>query len=303
MFGLNEKVGKSHFNDAGDKIKVTSIFFTMQGEGPYRGIPALFVRLTHCNLSCSWCDAFFEEGEYYTVDEIMNQARHEIDKFFEGNVPEWAVGYDGDHSIYSSRQAVFVVTGGEPTLQSNLYNLLDAASKEYRWTQIESNGVLEPIVPDSTTVVVSPKCMEKVKVEDGFKRFVPTGYMAPNPKTLARADVLKFIMEDQPDFDSPYQSVPEWAHQWRKDTGKDIFVSPMNIYKREPKQSVEARAKLTSNKMELSERSMYDEVVEFWEPGLMDLEAAERNHKWTAQYALKHGFIYQMQLHLFAGLA
>ena len=45
MFGLNEIVGKKYFADAGDKLFVTSIFYTMQGEGPYRGMPALFVRL------------------------------------------------------------------------------------------------------------------------------------------------------------------------------------------------------------------------------------------------------------------
>ena len=59
MFGLNEKVGKSYFKDAGDKLFVTSIFYTIQGEGPMRGRPALFVRLAKCNLGCSWCDAFF----------------------------------------------------------------------------------------------------------------------------------------------------------------------------------------------------------------------------------------------------
>lgn len=145
--------------------------------------------------------------------------------------------------------------------------------------------------------------MEKVKIEDGFKRYVPTGYLAPNKKTLARADVLKFIMEDQPDFVSPYQSVPEWAHEWKRETGKDIFVSPMNIYKREPKKSVEFRQAKQSNKVTLEERSMYDEVISWWEPDLFDMEANQRNHEHAARYALEHGFIFQMQLHLFASFA
>lgn len=306
MFGLNEKVGKAYFKDADDKLFVTSIFFTMQGEGPYRGKPALFVRLAKCNLGCSWCDAFFEDGDWLTVDEVLERAAEEIHKYFKGNVPEWAVGYDGDHSSFTRRQMVFVVTGGEPTLQPNLFALLDAASKEYQWTQIESNGVLAPIVPNSTTVVVSPKCNEKVDISLGFKRFIPTKYMEPNPETLARADCLKFIVEDQPDFDSPYRTIPEWAHKWHTETGKDIYISPMNIYNREPKKAVEIRKnKLEdgSNKVSLEERSMYDEVVSWWEDGLFDMEANQRNHEHAARYALEHGFIFQMQLHIFCSLA
>lgn len=306
MFGLNTRVGKEFFKDAGDKLMVTSIFFSHQGEGPLRGRPAIFVRLSRCSLSCSWCDAFFEDGDWFTVDEILEKSREEIRKFFAARdraVPDWAAGYDGDHSTYLKRNIAFIVTGGEPTLQDNLYNLLNAASVEYNWTQIESNGILEPLVPDSTIVVVSPKCMEKVKIEEGFKRYIPTGYLSPNKKTLARADVLKFIMEDQPEFDSPYQTVPEWAHDWRRETGRDIFVSPMNIYKREPKKSVEFREAKKSNKITLEERSMYDEVISWWEPDLFDMEANQRNHEHAARYALEHGFIFQMQLHLFASFA
>lgn len=307
MFGLNERVGKDYFKDAGDKLFVTSIFYSLQGEGPLRGRPAIFVRLAKCNLGCSWCDAFFEDGDWLTVDEIMDRSRFEIQRYFEDKgrkVPKWAAGYDGDRSLFNKREIAFIVTGGEPTLQPNLYSLLEVAAVEYKWTQIESNGILEPDVPNSTIVVVSPKCMEKVDISQGFKRFVPTQYLTPNLKTLARADVLKFIMEDQPDFDSPYQTVPEWAHKWREETGKDIFVSPMNIYNKEPKKSVEIRQnKLDNQPPTLEERSLYDEVISWWEPDLFDMDANQRNHEHAARYAIEHGFIFQMQLHLFASFA
>lgn len=295
IFGLNTIVGKSYFKDAGDKLFVTSIFLTIQGEGPKRGKVALFVRLAKCNLGCSWCDAFFEDGDWMTPNEVLARARVEIQKYFKGEVPEWASG-----SKYV-RDMGFVVTGGEPTLQPNLMKLLDIARFEYRWTQIESNGILEPIVPTSTIVVVSPKCNEKVDTSQGFKRFVPTKYMEPNEKTLARADCLKFVVEDQPDFESPYQGIPDWAHEWHKQTGKEIFISPMNIYKKEPQKAVDIRK--GKNKLDLQERSMYDEAVSWWEEGLFDMEANQRNHEFAAKYALDHGYTFQMQLHLFASLA
>jgi 7-carboxy-7-deazaguanine synthase len=296
MFGLNEKVGKQYFENAPDgKLFVTSIFYTLQGEGPLRGRPAIFVRLAKCNLGCSWCDAFFEDGDWLTEREILERSEREIEAFYASRdmeIPAWMSG--------DVKNAAFIVTGGEPTLQK-IRGLLELAEKSYRWTQIESNGVLAADVPDSTIVVISPKCMEKVDVSQGFKRYVPTQYMKPNKDAIARANVLKFVMEKQPDFDSPYQTVPEWAHEWHQATGRDIFVSPMNIYKREPIKAQQIRA--GGNKASLEERSMYDEVVSWWEPELFDMEANQRNHEWAAEYAMRHGFIFQMQLHLFASLA
>lgn len=54
MFGQNEVIGRKYFKDA-EKLLVTSVFRTLQGEGPFAGRPAVFVRLTHCNLTCSFC--------------------------------------------------------------------------------------------------------------------------------------------------------------------------------------------------------------------------------------------------------
>ena len=289
MFGLNEIVGKKYFADAGDKLFVTSIFYTMQGEGPYRGMPALFVRLAKCNLGCSWCDAFFDDGDWMTVEEIVLAGLLEIDRYYNNEVPE---------DIYS--KIVFVLTGGEPSLQ-NIKPLLEFASEKFVATQIESNGVFAPDVPDRTTVVVSPKCNEKVDISLGFKRYVPIKYMEPNKDTLARADCLKFVVEDQDEFDSPYQGIPDWAHEWHKETGRDIFISPMNIYNKEPEKAKAIRA--GKNKMDLEERSTVDEVVSWWEKDLFNMEANQKNHEFAARYALNHGYIFQMQLHLFASFA
>lgn len=298
MFGINVIKGQKDLVNNDGKLKITSIFFTIQGEGPFRGTAALFVRTTHCNLACSFCDAFFEEGEWYTPEEILNLAAIEIDKYFNGNVPDWALNNT------SQRRMVFVVTGGEPTLQNDkLFKLLELAEQEYKWTQIESNGVLAPKVPDSTVVVISPKCSEKVNLTDGFKRYEATKYLNPNPKSLLRADVLKFIVEDNDDFDSPYQTVPDWAHEWHKTTGRDIYISPMNIYKREPIKATEARQARLEGTSSLEERSLYDEIISFWEPDLLDMTANQKNHEYACDYAMRHGYIFQMQLHLFGSKA
>ena len=76
MFGTNEIIGKKYFKDAPkDSLFVTSMFFTLQGEGPYAGLPALFIRLAKCNLDCSFCfvpstKITMADGKTKQIDQI-----------------------------------------------------------------------------------------------------------------------------------------------------------------------------------------------------------------------------------------
>src|SRR5690606_6142324 len=88
-----------------DKILWTSVFHTIQGEGPYSGYPSVFLRLSGCNfggkdIACQFCDTSFEfdKGTLSTIDEL-------IDVVLEQR---------------KSSKDVLVITGGEPTLQKNL---------------------------------------------------------------------------------------------------------------------------------------------------------------------------------------
>ena len=289
MFGMNEIVGKKFFRDAEpETLLVTSRFYTLQGEGPFRGFPAYFIRLAKCNLACSFCDTYFDSGDVQTFDQIFKECDEEIARFYterQMDVPEWAQG--------ENKRVVLVMTGGEPTLQSNLTSFLEAANKQFFHTQIESNGTQGCPLPDATTLVVSPKCLEK-----GTQSI---RYLTPRDSMMKRADCLKFVM-CAPELDqfSPYCEVPEWAHEWAKETGKQVFVSPMNIYQQEPQKAKELRA--TQQEVTLDQRSKVDEVISFWEPGLLDMEKNQRNHEYTAEYAMKHGFILNLQIHLFASL-
>jgi len=275
MFGKNEIVGQKYFDAAGDKLFVTSIFYTLQGEGPYRGEPAVFVRLAKCNLACSFCDTYFDGGDWLTPEELEVRIFKAVADYFGEEVPVWF------------REKVgLVITGGEPMLQKNLGMFLEYIKDHFAWTQIESNGTIVQNIPDSTTLVVSPKCLEK--------NGKPVKYLEPNPKMLARADCLKFVMNA--DQDSPYSSIPEWARGDRK-----VFISPMNIYNREPQKSKQMRSE--KNSITLEERSAVDEVISFWEEGLLDMKENQINHEYAAQYCAKNGFVLNLQIHLYASLA
>lgn len=289
MFGMNEKVGRGYFGgNPENTLLVTSRFYTLQGEGPFRGQPAYFVRLAKCNLSCSFCDTYFDKGDLLTFDEIFANADADIEKFYAERgmiVPEWATG--------KRKNIVLVITGGEPSLQKNLSQFLFESKDHFEQSQIESNGILHIGLGHNTAYVVSPKCLEK----DG----VAVKYLRPNPDVLYHANCLKFVMSA--DMTSPYSEVPEWAREWLDDDfegTKEIFVSPMNIYQQEPQKAKELRS--SNKEITIEERSTVDEVISFWEPDLLDMEANQRNHEYTAEYAMKYGFTLNLQTHLFASL-
>lgn len=290
MFGTNEIVGQKFFKDApAESLFVTSMFFTLQGEGPYNGMPALFVRLTKCNLACSFCDTFFDDGDWMTFEDLETKMLHTILAYWadkEEVAPQWACD-----PYFKFPGIVLVITGGEPTLQKNLTAFLERQVPKFKAVQIESNGTVNLEIPEGVTLVCSPKCAEK--------NGVAVKYLAPTKQILERADCLKFVMSA--DQDSPYNEVPAWAHEWKLNTGKEIFVSPMNIYNTFPQTIKLLRAE--KGQITMEERSTVDEVISFWEPGLLDLPANQANHEFVAKYCMSHGFRLNLQMHLYASLA
>ena len=75
----------------------------------------------------------------------------------------------------------------------------------------------------------------------------------------------------------------------------------MNIYNSFPQKIKLLRAE--KGEITMAERSTVDEIISWWEPGLLDMEKNEANHKYVGQYCMQHGFKMQMQIHLFASLA
>ena len=83
-------------------LTINEIFYSIQGESTYSGRPCVFVRLTGCDLRCTWCDTTysFHEGRKMSVDEVLQ----EVDRYLSPLVE---------------------LTGGEPLLQPDVYPLMD----------------------------------------------------------------------------------------------------------------------------------------------------------------------------------
>lgn len=291
MFGTNVIIGKKYFKDAPtNTLAVTSMFFTLQGEGPYAGMPAVFIRLAKCNLACSFCDTFFDDGDVLTFDEVETKVHATISEFWSKQnkpIPTWAVNGMNDYP-----GVVLVMTGGEPLLQNNITAFMQQQLPHFKAVQVESNGIPDTLVPEGVTLVCSPKCTEK--------NGIATKYLVPGKTILDRADCLKFVMSA--DVTSPYNSIPSWAFEWKRNNPtKEIFCSPMNIYNSFPQKIKVLRAEKGS--ITMAERSTVDEVIDFFEPDLLNMVEVEANHKHTAKYCMDNGCRLNLQMHLYAGLA
>jgi len=306
MFGTNEIVGAKFFKDAPkDSLFVTSMFFTIQGEGPFSGMPALFIRLAKCNLACKFCDTFFDDGDWMTFKQIEAKAYSTICDYWNTRglkVPLWAVAPDRPEFVAKSSKLgpypgiVLVVTGGEPLLQPNLYEFLDRQRWTYKTVQIESNGTFNAKIPPYVKLVCSPKCYEK----EGK----PQSYLKPTDLILQRADYLKFVVSA--DETSPYHTVPDWVETWETqhlNKGDLVYISPMNVYNEVPQQSKILRLTKRGDKITMDKRSTVDEVISFWTPGLLNLEQNQKNHEYAARYCMDNGYKLNLQTHLYAGLA
>jgi len=273
MFGTNRVYGRSDYKEA-DSLLVTSIFLTLQGEGPFQGQPALFIRLTGCQLRCAMCDTFFDEGNWFTHHALLTRAIGMIRTQY-GTLSKCGI----------------VITGGEPSLQENIADfLLNCHALGVKYTQIETNGIL-PInrLPSATQIVVSPKCNERAHK-----------YYEPNKKTLEIASCLKFVVSA--DIESPYHSIPAWAFEWQRATDKPIYISPMNMYREEFLQKARDRIK-ERREHDLDYRSTVDEVISAWDDNILDREKNRINHNYAAKYALRKGVYLTLQMQLYASIA
>jgi len=151
-------------------MRICEIFRSIQGEGLTMGVPTVFVRAVGCNLRCSWCDTMYsmEGGKEMTVPEIMEE-------------------------VGSCRTVC--VTGGEPMLQKDILDLLDALIRADKKVVLETNGSIDlKDVPKDSRIMIS---MDIKCPSSGMQDRM----LDSNIGLLSEKDQLKFIIKDQTDFD------------------------------------------------------------------------------------------------------
>lgn len=125
------------------KLKVNEIFYSLQGEGAQTGKPVIFVRLSGCNLKCSFCDTKHEEGSEMTLDTILTKVKEQ-----------------------STVCNYIIFTGGEPLLQLNVESLQFFYDAGYN-IGLETNGTMP--IPLSMRDLVSYITISPKKIDETLK--------------------------------------------------------------------------------------------------------------------------------------
>lgn len=151
-------------------LTINEIFYSIQGESTYAGRPCVFVRLTACDLRCSWCDTpyAFTEGQKQSLDEVLAH----VDQF---NCP------------------LVEVTGGEPLLQDEVYPLMQSLVDRGRTVLLETGGHRSTErVPPSVVTILDVKCPGSGEAHRNDWA---------NLERLRPHDEVKFVVKDRQDYE------------------------------------------------------------------------------------------------------
>jgi 7-carboxy-7-deazaguanine synthase len=151
-------------------LTINEIFYSIQGESTRAGRPCVFVRLTACDLRCAWCDTpyAFHEGRKQSVDEVVEAVeRHDC--------------------------PLVEITGGEPLLQEDVYDLMRRLLARGRTVMLETGGH-RPIdrVPADVVKIVDIKCPGSGEVDRNDWA---------NLDRLSSHDEVKFVVGDRADYE------------------------------------------------------------------------------------------------------
>ena len=151
-------------------LKINEIYYSIQGESSHSGKPCIFIRLTYCNLRCTYCDTeyAFYEGSSMKIDEILKY------------IKKWNCN-------------LVEVTGGEPLLQKECIDLLNALIDQSYEVLLETGGSL-PIknVPKNVIKIVDFKCPSSGMEKKNLWSIV---------KDLQVHDEIKFVIGNKKDFE------------------------------------------------------------------------------------------------------
>ena len=151
-------------------IKINEIYLSVQGESTHTGLPCIFIRLTGCNLRCSWCDTAyaFHEGKNMSIDEILQK----VESF-------------GIHLVE--------ITGGEPLMQDNVYTLMRSLIEKGYKVMLETGGSISlERVPKEVIKIMDLKCPGSGEQEKNN---------LDNLKLLVPHDEVKFVILDKKDYE------------------------------------------------------------------------------------------------------
>ena len=154
-------------------MQITEIYKSIQGESSYAGLPCVFVRLTGCNLRCSWCDSeySFYGGRRMSPEEVFDEVER-----------------------LSPSAGLVEVTGGEPMLQEREVVPFMQHSLGAGYTVLLETSGERPLehVPSGVIKIVDVKCPDSGE---------PDTFRMENLETLSAHDEVKFVLSGRSDYE------------------------------------------------------------------------------------------------------
>lgn len=155
--------------DKSNRLKISEIFHSIQGESTFVGLPTVFIRLTGCPLRCSWCDTeyAFAGGQWQEIDDIIETVR-------------------------SFKTPYVCVTGGEPLSQKRCIGLLDTLIEQGFNVSLETSGAIS--VVDVNKKVVTVMDLKAPGSNEENKN------LYENINYLDAKDQIKFVIKNRTDY-------------------------------------------------------------------------------------------------------
>ncbi|WP_319588839.1 radical SAM protein [uncultured Desulfobulbus sp.] len=159
-----------------EPLRVSELFYSIQGESTRAGLPCLFIRLAGCNLRCTYCDARYTWEETGTPMEAAE-------------ILAWVDEYP---------EVMVEITGGEPLTQAGLFPLIQALIDAGRPVLLETNGSL-PLcgVPEGVGIIMDIKCPDSGMAAHNL----PDNCVLLRERSRRGCrDEIKFVLSSEADF-------------------------------------------------------------------------------------------------------
>jgi len=175
-----------------DTFVINEIYLSLQGESTFAGLPCIFIRLTACNLRCSYCDTAyaFTEGKKMSLEEVR------------GKIRELAAPFINPKSeIRNPKLPLVELTGGEPLLQKTCLPLMSSLCDDGFAVLLETSGAhdISPVDP-RVHRIMDLKCPSSGEVERNRWE---------NHKHLNATDEIKFVIGTAEDYEWAGQKIAE----------------------------------------------------------------------------------------------
>src|SRR5579862_9142378 len=218
-----------------ETLVINEIYLSLQGESTFAGLPCVFVRLTACNLRCSYCDTAyaFTEGAKKDLEDTIR----EVDRL--------AVPFQGAKG--PGHLPLVELTGGEPLLQKNALPLMRRLCDAGYTVLLETSGAhdISPVDP-RVHRIMDLKCPSSGEVERNRWE---------NLRYLKAADEIKFVIGTQQDYDWTKQQI--WQRQL--DSICPLLVSW--VHPLSPEQQDKSLKKVPAGQTPILRRELAEKII------------------------------------------